>query len=854
MVVSKGDVRCGYPVDAKYSQDGTHRVGWILTDSNIILQEALRYFFHIFSLLMEILSRAFVFFICLIALFSIALSQTSSIVGRIYDSETKKPISGARITIENSERGTYSTGSGFFRISQISKDQTIIISSLGYKSKSLTLKHFEGDTLFVFLEATPIPFAEIEKIADIDVDEIIRRAIRKKKENLSLLETLQARIYSKFFAELDSTSLTQVSINPSTFKTSREEREDSLKKEYVQNFILENFANVYVDYKNNFKYQEVTERRQTANLPKEINTLVFSDFLSFYEDILEVFDAKFIAPLNESAFDFYEYKLKGKTLYNDRFIYEIEFTPKTRAFPTFEGEMKIIEGSYNLLEIDVKPSRYSAITMFDKFRMIQKFNQIGENFWQPSYWKIESRLKVSVVKRLFEILLNFRAESIVTNALINQPIPDTILKKFKNQTTDVLPQADSTDLSFWEQNALSETSKEEQSIYLRIDSLAKVVKPIVEQREKLDYGINFLDGSQYNRVGGYVLGFTPYIRFKPFRLDITPSYSFGRREFFYNARLEWEYSTQTKLIFNVFSDLGTITQDKNMPLALASALAYIFHWDYYDYCKKRGARLELRIETQSGTSLFKGINLAFENSKYYSLDNRVDRSLFTKKSWRQNPNIAEGNFSVFSLNLTTGNLPKFSEINLTDEFQYSGEINAIIGTSINNRSFALIQPKITLKIPTFFTGYRPMMLIARFEGGITTKFTPQQFIFRMPNAFGLGNFYTATTGYFGGNKYLACHLQYNLADILWRLVGLPLYEGRGLELLLSSSHGRFWCWGENCIYRPTGKKLYSEIGFGFSRIPTFISNLVFLEIEVRYNISEHSENLWGGSLNLSLPF
>lgn len=799
-------------------------------------------------------------------------AQTRSVVGKVLDSETDKPIGGVRILVENTNRGTYSSPSGFFRLSKLIGGETLKFASLAYHSKSIKLEEIPTDTLYVRLKPAAIQLEQVEKVGEITADEIIRRAIKKKKENLSKIQTMQSVVYSKLTLELGGPLLEQeksgfgnISVSVETSQENAPSRSTPVYQGkdsqmiVAKHFILETFSNLYADYTKGIKVSEITQRRQTANIPPEVNIVAFNEFFNFFDETLTIANAQFVTPLAENAFDFYRFELLGKFLYGDYYVYDIRVIPTTTIFPTFVGNIKIIEGSYNLVEIDLAPSQTSAISMVDSLRFVQKFHQIDQNYWQPTYLQINAKLRIAIVKGWLDLLFDINGTSIVSEARINLPLPDSIYAKYSSKAITVDSKADSTDIEFWENNSLREITLEEKELYARIDTAMKSIDSLLSksQSSSFNYGISLENPSGFNRVVGYAIGISPYISFQNLKINFSPWYSYGLKKRFGEIGISYrtQHSKQSlfdfsNLSFKVFSKVETISNDKSIRPSLNSLAAFLFHWDYYDYYRKDGFRIDYEINTLNSK-----LSIGFEEARHLSLQKTTDKSAFSKSLWRENPEIQSGSFRTFMLNLETGNLVSLPVIGTLSgrEVSYKVNANLITGTKKGSGSaFAIFESSLMLQIPTFYTGYSPMNLSLLFQYGRATQSTPPQYLFRMPSGFGFGNFYSARIGLFGGQEYFAMHLQYNLTDIWWRAIGLPLYEGRGLDLLLSASLGKFN--GNNGIYNSTAGKFYTEIGFGLSRIPTFFSNIVFWGFEFRFGLPPLGRNRWGWSYIFSFPF
>jgi hypothetical protein len=279
-------------------------------------------------------------------------------------------------------------------------------------------------------------------------------------------------------------------------------------------------------------------------------------------------------------------------------------------------------------------------------------------------------------------------------------------------------------------------------------------------------------------------------------------------------------------------------------------MAGLFHFDYYDYMKSQGYKFYAEI-TNPIFELTTGIEFSEQNS----LSKTTNKSIFSDELWRENPEISEGEYTTGFL---VGKIGNVSYIVPSRVFENEFEVFSILGVSKNDQNaFVSVVGKYKTAIPTFNTGYGPMKLFLTFEGGKTSDVIPMQYLNRMQSSMliinKLGNFLSAPPAEFGGREYFAGHAAFNITDLWWRFLGLPLYEGRGLNLILAGSYSRYFAQGES-VYKNTGNYHYSEVGFGFTRIPTFISNVVYLSFDARWGVGPIASGRFGWALSVSLPF
>ena len=93
-------------------------------------------------------------------------------------------------------------------------------------------------------------------------------------------------------------------------------------------------------------------------------------------------------------------------------------------------------------------------------------------------------------------------------------------------------------------------------------------------------------------------------------------------------------------------------------------------------------------------------------------------------------------------------------------------------------------------------------------------------------------------------------MEFNTTDLWWRAMGLPTYNGRGVELILAGGSTRF-IQGHPTGYLGTGDLWYSEAGIALSRIPLFLTDLVSGRVDLRYGLGPLGK--FGANFTLVLP-
>lgn len=772
-------------------------------------------------------------------LFALEKAEYSA-VGTISDSNTGEAIAGATIKVVDENKGTYSSTRGKFKIPFLRGDKNLKVSSLGYETQFVKVN--SSDSLIIKLKTLPIKLKEAKVFGNIEANEVIKRAILRKDDNQKLLKTFKGLLYSKLVMELDGSALANSDGNSFSLGVSL-----GGEKTPEQNkmFVLESFSRDYKDFEKNISHSEIIQRRQTTNMKPNDNVMALGNFFNFYQDEINFINASFTTPLSKDALSSYKFEILDKDIMDDKFIYIIKVIPDTKLFPVFEGTIKILEGTYNLVELDLKPSDEAAIAFIDNIHIVQKFEEIKKDIWHPVMLEVTAKVNVEVLKGFMDIALDAKASSIFSETEVNVPLPDSIYENKLKRIT-VSPLADSNDLEYWEKNSLRDITQKERDIYIKIDSLVAISDTNKQEYSSFnsDWLTPFLD---FNRVSSLSLGLSPSLSYDNLRFNTSGAYSFGLKKFIGELELSnvfsfWEKNYLT-LKSGIFSKVPEIGNDNSFHRLINTAIASLFHYDYYDYYKSDGWFVSLKF-----TNKYLEFNSTFENSRQFTLEKTTDKSIFSNFNWRENPNIMEGNYNTLknsvALNLSQV-FPLYEglSVNIGVNYLFGNEKGSML-------NFQQYSANMEIHSPTFETGYNPMSLSLMLEYS-GSKDAPIQYASKVKTNMNFiskfGNFCTVPLSTYEKNEFWAVHIKYNFTDIWWRALQLPLYYGRGLDLVGRFSTGKF-----NTAF--VSDEFYSEIGFGFERIPTFVSNVIYFGGGAVWGVGPIAKGNFNWYLDITLPF
>lgn len=122
------------------------------------------------------------------------LSAQTEVSGNVYDAETNEPLNGANVFVKDKPQLGVPTGNdGFFNLSGLEKDDELVVSFVGYESKTILLKNENSGTpLSIYLQPKILPSQSVLVEAAMGKEGITPATFSKiKKEQIEKDYTVQ---------------------------------------------------------------------------------------------------------------------------------------------------------------------------------------------------------------------------------------------------------------------------------------------------------------------------------------------------------------------------------------------------------------------------------------------------------------------------------------------------------------------------------------------------------------------------------------------------------------------------------------------------------------------------------------
>lgn len=782
-------------------------------------------------------------------------SQTFTLSGRITDAQSGEALPYGNVRVINTALGTAANTNGDYEIKLTSGNYSLVASYIGYYSDTLTVELKNNLTGVDFiLRKTEILLPDIViKPGENPALEIIRKAIEKKNERNSKLNSYEFEAYTKGLVRTTD----EISARGRTVSAGVGTESDSAKLKITG--ILENQSKGY--YKKPDQYKDVIiARKQSANFPPTINTLTGGRLIqNFYEDDIRFFGGRLPGPIADDALDYYYYYIEGMVVKNDRKVYRLFFKTESSDDPGFQGSIFINDSTYELIQVELELNRSANVGgIFDTISIFQQFTSYDDIYMPVDYRLFAKGNVLGLVEFGFEL------NTILYDYKINPDLSDDI---FTKAIVTVLPDADKKDSLYWTTTQTIPNTKEETTAYERIDSLQQLPFSFWDQFSWVSTRTYFSENFAINGTLNFwrfnsVEGFTPRLGFyfedyfdQRLNSNIDLAYGFSDKRFKTDFSFEYllgDYRT-TSLALNAYNTIKILfgSSDEYADLT-ASLLALLNKEEFRDYYYSAG--FDFKVESEVFPVL--ALSAGFLNRKDKSAQNNTDFSFFKKdKEYSINPNIYEA-----SINAVTAGF-KFDFRNYIEDGYFrrrafSGDYFTTFEGDVTHSNkdwlssdlnFTTYRLYINNYIPTFRSSFIDLDLFGMYNVGAL----PYQDMYALPGNINLlsksYSFRTLRVNEIFGERVATLNLEYNFRDEIFKLLKVPGFKDWEIILNVFFNSAITEIGDESAALLPveikTFNKPFYEIGFGLGQ------GIIPFQLEFAWKLNYRGSNNFVISLN-----
>jgi hypothetical protein len=387
-----------------------------------------------------------------------AFNSVAQIKGTVTD-DKGNPLPFVNIFEENTYNGTTTNEKGRFTLNVKSENPTIIFQYLGYKTvrKTVSKNQFAEDLTITLVEENITLKEVVINPKDNPANEIIRNAIKHKRENSEKTARFKADFYSRGIIRLKDAPKTIMGQKFDFF----DEILDSTRSGII--YLSETVSKITFQKPDKMKEVIVASKVSGRDNGFSFNNAASVNF-DCYENYLP-FEINVVSPIADNAFNYYKYKFEG-SFYNEnnQQINKIKIIPRRENEPVMEGYIYIVDDSYSIYATDlsIKGNQMQSPAI-DKLTLKQSYSYNTNNM----IW-VQNTQTLDFVAGMLSIKLNGRFTYVYSNFEFEKQFEK---RTFTNEILSFQENANKKEDSFWNTIRPVPLTEEESTDYQKKDIL-----------------------------------------------------------------------------------------------------------------------------------------------------------------------------------------------------------------------------------------------------------------------------------------------------------------------------------------------------------------------------------------------
>ena len=495
----------------------------------------------------------------------------TKVSGVVMDKQNQ-PIPFANVVFKGSSEGIVTNEDGKFYLESAKTYVTLLISSVGFSEKEITLDKSVNYNFKIQLSEAEslnevVVFAGKTSKKNNPALDILRKIWeRKRKNGLFMYNQYQMEKYEKI--EFDMNSIDSAFMKNKLFKGmefifNQVDTSKITGKTYLPIFINESLIDVYGDAKLN-KVKEKIKASKTSgfNGNQQILSFVkdlYSDY-NIYNNYLTFFDKSFTSPLSKTGIDVYNYVLKDSAFIDKKWCYNIVFYPRRKNELTFKGDFWVNDSTFAIKKINMAVTKSANINWVKDIYLEQEFEVVSDSVFLLTKDYLMSDFALN--KKESSKGVYGKRTSFYRNHQFDKELPVAFYKDEVNYMDDEVYKKTE---EYWNENRFENLSKDELGVYKMLDTLQTVnrFKQLYStvsilgsgyvEFKNFDYGPVF-SSFGYNEVEGVRLrvgGRTYFGPNDPWRIQAYTAYGFDDDKFKYGLSGKWMVDKKNRVILSL---------------------------------------------------------------------------------------------------------------------------------------------------------------------------------------------------------------------------------------------------------------------------------------------------------------
>lgn len=507
----------------------------------------------------------------LIALLCVCFSWSQTKVSGVIVDESGMSVPFANVVFENSIEGTISDENGKFYLESDKTYTKLVISFIGYDTKTITLEKRVNYNLSITLKEGEqlnevVVYTGKQSKKNNPAIDILRKIWKRKRFNG--VRQFDQYAYNKYEkVEFDLNTIDSSLIKSKLFRGMEfifDEVDTSrvTGKTYLPIFINEAVSKVYGDNTLKKVKEDLQGNKNSGFSSNETITSFIKDLYAdydIYNNYLKFFDKSFVSPLSKTGINTYNYVLTDTAFIDNKWCYNIMYYPRRKNELTFKGDFWVSDTTYAIKKINLQATKSANINWVKEIYIEQEFDVVNDSVFLLKRDYMLSDFALSKKEKSRGVY--GKRTTLYDNYKFDEEKPSDFYDEEVNPyNQEIYERSD----EFWDKNRLEELNKDEKGVYKMLDTLKTVPKfkrlynltsilasGYVEfDKLNIDYGPIFSTFG-YNDVEGIRIRGGGRTYFGPndkWRIEGYGAYGFKDDKFKYGISGKWLLNPKNRLI------------------------------------------------------------------------------------------------------------------------------------------------------------------------------------------------------------------------------------------------------------------------------------------------------------------
>jgi hypothetical protein len=323
------------------------------------------------------------FILLIIFLFQFFINGFAGRISGLITDEKGNPLPYASVFVKGTTKGTTANNQGRYFLELEPGKYSIICQYVGYtrieKQVVITDEPLISD-FQLSLQQTSMKEVVVTTGGEDPAYEIIRNAIKKKKDYVEPMDSFTCEAYIKTIIKLRK--LPKKILGKKIEENDRKDMGvDSAGKGII--YLSESLTKIASKKPGKLKL-EVLSGRESGSNGFGFN---FPTFINFYQNNVNILTAQlnprgFVSPIADGALNYYRYKYLGSFFEDGKEINQIRVTARRKFEPLFSGTINITEGDWRIHSLELSLTKESQLQLMDTLRIKQIHVPINNEIWQ----------------------------------------------------------------------------------------------------------------------------------------------------------------------------------------------------------------------------------------------------------------------------------------------------------------------------------------------------------------------------------------------------------------------------------------------------------------------------------------